>query len=292
MARTSQHRGFSETLLERVSLHARDVVQPGRACSLLLIRPLEPAGSGYKLSPARRSDILRGLASPVQQLIRKTDIIEVDESSAIAVVLREADETIARTVFNRLRARVTPLQDANTPFRIVVGYATATWTPAGVCPVATMLDAAWRPRAILGAAHAAQHTGFAAEEHGEPDTDAVQRRQHLHIVTEAAPTEHDVLRDRARSFGVPYVTLPYRLPANCLGALPVSLARELQVVPIGRTRGMLTVAMRNPKDREAVVRLHTTTGLDIFPVLAAPDEIERGLMQLGRGRTAMHAQAE
>jgi hypothetical protein len=43
---------------------------------------------------------------------------------------------------------------------------------------------------------------------------------------------------------------------------------------------MLTVAMHDPCDTSAVRRLGTATGLTIFPVLAASDELERALRQL------------
>jgi hypothetical protein len=43
---------------------------------------------------------------------------------------------------------------------------------------------------------------------------------------------------------------------------------------------MLTVAMHDPRDIAAVTRLSAVTGLTIFPVLAAPDELERALRHL------------
>ena len=58
------------------------------------------------------------------------------------------------------------------------------------------------------------------------------------------------------------------------------MATQLRAVPIGRTRGMLTVAMNDPRDQQAVLRIGAATGLTIFPVLAAPDDIERALRQI------------
>jgi hypothetical protein len=111
---------------------------------------------------------------------------------------------------------------------------------------------------------------------------AHDRRKHLWLLPAERPgsPEDEELRAKARSLGVPYVTIPARLPAACRRAVPAGLAHELRAVPIGRTRGMLTVAMHDPRDIAAVTRLSAETGLTIFPVLAAPDELERALRHL------------
>jgi hypothetical protein len=77
------------------------------------------------------------------------------------------------------------------------------------------------------------------------------------------------------------VRLPPRLPASARRALSPELARELRAVAIGRARDTLTVAMDDPADAAAVLRLRASTGLAIFPVLATAEEIEHALGQLG-----------
>lgn len=88
------------------------------------------------------------------------------------------------------------------------------------------------------------------------------------------------MRERALALGVPYVELPSHVSSACRRAVAPALARELRVVPIGRTRGTLTVAMGDPADSAAVQRLGVETGLSIFPVLASPDALNRALSQL------------
>ena len=88
------------------------------------------------------------------------------------------------------------------------------------------------------------------------------------------------MRERALALGVPYVELPSRVSSACRHAVAPELARELRVVPIGRTRGTLTVAMGDPADSAAVHRLGEETGLCIFPVLASSDALDRALSQL------------
>ena len=58
------------------------------------------------------------------------------------------------------------------------------------------------------------------------------------------------------------------------------LAQELGCYPLGRQRNILTVAMLNPRDRLALERLHQETGMDIFPILTHPQELQTALEQL------------
>lgn len=95
-------------------------------------------------------------------------------------------------------------------------------------------------------------------------------------------TEDDsTLPELARKLGIPYLSLlPHKLPAGVQRLVNPSLAQELRCFPIGRERNMLTVAMQNPQDNEALNRLHEETGLLIFPVLAHPVTLQHALEQL------------
>ena len=89
------------------------------------------------------------------------------------------------------------------------------------------------------------------------------------------------LPELARKLGIPYLSLlPQKLPAGVQRLVNPSLAQELRCFPIGRERNMLTVAMQNPQDNEALHRLHEETGLLIFPVLAHPATLQHALEQL------------
>lgn len=91
------------------------------------------------------------------------------------------------------------------------------------------------------------------------------------------PQDSD-LSERARLLGIPYVALlPRTLPAKVWQLLRPELARELGCCPLGCTRNVLTVAMSNPDDSQALSRLHEATGLEIFPVLAHPQELAAAL---------------
>lgn len=98
--------------------------------------------------------------------------------------------------------------------------------------------------------------------------------------TQTTPKEAE-LPQLARRLGIPYLTLlPRNLPQQVQQSVDPKLAQELQCYPIGRERGTLTVAMVNPQDHTALARLHHETGLQIFPVLAHPGELQIVLEQL------------
>lgn len=85
----------------------------------------------------------------------------------------------------------------------------------------------------------------------------------------------------ARKLGIPYLSLlPRKPPERVQQLVNTRLAQELRCYPLGRERNTLTVAMLNPHDRVALERLHRETGLDIYPVLTHPQELQTALEQL------------
>lgn len=85
----------------------------------------------------------------------------------------------------------------------------------------------------------------------------------------------------ARKLGIPYLSLlPKKPPMRVQQLVNARLAHELHCYPVGRERNMLTVAMLNPQDHEALQRLQQETGLHIFPVLTRPEELQTALEQL------------
>jgi hypothetical protein len=101
-----------------------------------------------------------------------------------------------------------------------------------------------------------------------------------HRTEQAQPIEQEELPKLARKLGIPYLALlPKRLPQHVLHIVNARLARELRCYPLGRERNILTVAMLDPQDRQAIERLHQETGLRIFPVLTHPEALETALRQ-------------
>ncbi|GHO87815.1 hypothetical protein [Dictyobacter formicarum] len=106
-----------------------------------------------------------------------------------------------------------------------------------------------------------------------------------HLLFEVQPTqshsatiEHEELSQQARQLGIPYLSLlPRKVPARVLQVVPPQLAQELHCYPVGRERNTLTVAMINPHDNQALTRLQQVTGLQIFPVIVSPQELQTAL---------------
>jgi hypothetical protein len=85
----------------------------------------------------------------------------------------------------------------------------------------------------------------------------------------------------ARKLGIPYLSLlPRKPPARVQELVNPRLAQELRCYPVGRERNILTVAMLNPQDHATLQRLQQETGLNIFPVLTHPQELQTVLEQL------------
>jgi hypothetical protein len=295
-------------LAERLHWRAQSSLRQGADCSLLILRPLERAlptePHGEDNRPAGTADPLPALAERIRPYVRHTDTIEVDERNAVAVVLHAANRAGARAAFKRLCDLLTaPALSGDPTFALTIGYATDTAEYDDERSIADTIRDAWKPRVLLSVALSAiRETDTPGTDEAVPtprslarsqqsaallptDTPARStRRPHLRLLASDSPAElvDEGLRERAQTLGVPFVQLPSRLPANCRRAIAPELARELTAVPIGRSRSMLTVAMHNPRDAAAVLRLRSATGLAIFPVLAATDELERALRQIAR----------
>jgi hypothetical protein len=108
-----------------------------------------------------------------------------------------------------------------------------------------------------------------------------RRTPRLRLIRGGKPRcSEETMRQRAQALGVPFLRLPRRLSGAGWHGISVELAHELRAVPVGCSRHVLTVAMDNPRDVAAVLRLRAITGLAIFPVLALPEELDRALEQI------------
>jgi hypothetical protein len=305
MARTSQQWRCGEDLTARLQWHVHQALHQGLDCSILTFCLLATDPPAASAAEARLLP-LAALAERLRPLVRASDPIEIEEYEVLGLVLPAAGHEDIHVVFSRLCDHLTaPPPHRDVMLRLALGFATVSQPDAGSCAAELALTAACEPRSVVSIAVAAKppagapgpdarrtadrrRSRRATAEDADVDAPRTQaaptiaggRRRYLQVVSPARDSaERDPLRDQARALGVPYVQLPHQLPATCRESLSAELARELCAVPIGRSRNTLTVAMHNPRDAAAVLRLRAATGLSIFPVLAAPDELERALRQ-------------
>lgn len=81
--------------------------------------------------------------------------------------------------------------------------------------------------------------------------------------------------------GVPSMDIPATLPRPEVARLvPLEVALELRAVPLAIEEGVLTVAMADPNQHEAIEALTGVTGHEVFPVWTPPDQLEAALQRL------------
>lgn len=335
--------GERQLLADRLRWHIQRALHHDGVSAVLILRPLD---HGTAQEP--RVVGFDPVVDRIRELIRRSDMVEVDAADGIGIVLYDIDSQGTRAVFMRLRdALCTPIPPhgpGEVSVAMAFGYAASSsvsgrnsaaeetssaWreeasTAGSSLEVISraMLHTAWQPHIVLtltlpALASAAQpakrtrarrDTGMetagalpkhrtkevepssstqAAQASDAADTDAalpqfVTRHGYLRVVASHQVTlpEIEALRALARVMKVPFVRMPAHIPNACRTVVQPAVACELRAVPIGRTGGTLTIAMHDPSDAAAIQRLRALTGLNIFPVLAAPDEIDHALRQI------------
>ena len=96
------------------------------------------------------------------------------------------------------------------------------------------------------------------------------------VVQKGWLTERQLLEVFAEQFHLPLVSLEDRtFDGELLRSLPPRVVYRQRLVPVGRVDGILQVATSDPFDLYAFDDLRLLTGLNIQPVLATRDEIEK-----------------
>lgn len=229
----------------------------------------EKNGQGKLHADERAAQGVVYLLQSLRRLVRKTDCVFLHEHSMYFVLLAanlQGAEIVEERLWEALLWRIHSMseQDLPRPESVSIGHS------AFPIPQNT-------PEELLSAAHAT------SRHFGARPRPALQRTVRSEHVEDGARAGHDEeLPLLARKLGIPYLTfLPSRPPRRVLQVVSAGLARELRCYPVGRERNMLTVAMLNPQDHQALERLHQETGLLIFPVLTHPEALESALKQLG-----------
>jgi hypothetical protein len=207
------------------------------------------------------------LLQGIRPLVRKTDKVCLFDYT-LYFFLRGANLQGGQIVQNRLwdallwKIHNSPEGDIARPRAIASGYSAY---PALYKTIEEFIEGAGDPGLCVN---------FSTE---KPGRKALTRQSR----TVQHPITDGDLPALARKLGIPYLSLlPRKPPQRVQQLVNPRLAQELHCYPLGRERNMLTVAMLDPQDQLLLERLHQETGLDIFPVLTHPQELQTALEQL------------
>jgi len=93
-------------------------------------------------------------------------------------------------------------------------------------------------------------------------------------------TERDKAKCLGIQWGVQYVDLTdYPIQEEAVKCISQDLARRYKVIPIAKTDGTLTLAMKNPLDVFALDEVRLITGVDIEPVIAIEEDISSAVLE-------------
>jgi len=100
------------------------------------------------------------------------------------------------------------------------------------------------------------------------------------LVSMGLITERDKVRCLGLHWGVQYVDLSdYKIQPEAVKLVSQEIARRYRVIPIARTDGKLTLAMKNPLDIFATDEVRLITGLEVEPVIATEEDILNAINQ-------------
>src|SRR5882762_6702518 len=106
-----------------------------------------------------------------------------------------------------------------------------------------------------------------------------------HAVTGKEPTEEEILRWLANEYGLSYTTLEDVNPdRQLLSLFPARILLKEELLPLRRLNGSVEVATSRLFATQGLDALKTLTGLNLKPVLAASEAIQREMKKrLGVG---------
>jgi type IV pilus assembly protein PilB len=114
------------------------------------------------------------------------------------------------------------------------------------------------------------------------------------LVNMGIVSERDKIRCLGTYWGVPSVDLTdYPVDPDAVKSISQALARRYKIIPIARSNGALTLAMKNPLDVFALDEVRLITGIDVEPVIATEEDILSTISaQYASGGTSAEAVSE
>jgi hypothetical protein len=210
----------------------------------------------YHAPPGLLSQILVN----VRRVIRTDDKMLIHEDSGAALILPEVDRHGASAILERIYHSVSLLQ-------------AETVIPPLTRETTILMGSGSYPEPGESLERLLYHAGFATYSLTLRPALLPQQSPELPAPRKIYPRRPQKGNQSQRNVGVPFMTLPATLPARLKQLIPHRLACTLRCVPVGRDHHCLTVAMANPTNSEQIQLLHEITGMTIFPVSCAEEDL-------------------
>ncbi len=109
------------------------------------------------------------------------------------------------------------------------------------------------------------------------------------LVDERVVTEVELAEATAEAYGIMSIDLTnYPVDSSATAKIPAVLSRRHKMLGIGFENGEIVVAVADPGDVLALDDIRAATGLEVHPVVAARDELNRAIDRLHRAETDLN----
>lgn len=100
------------------------------------------------------------------------------------------------------------------------------------------------------------------------------------LVRKGYLTEQQLIETLEFVLGIPHVKISkMNIEADVIKMLPPQLIRLHKVLPVSRKKNILTLAMADPLNQQAIDDVRMATGFDVVPVLASEKELDTAIRQ-------------
>ncbi len=97
-------------------------------------------------------------------------------------------------------------------------------------------------------------------------------------------TEDEIYTALALQYAYPYISIGrYKFNEEIFDVIPKEIAYKYKVVPLDKFRNIMTVAMLNPLNREAIEQVEEITGLSVRVFVTSSQEINDALELIYKG---------
>jgi len=96
-------------------------------------------------------------------------------------------------------------------------------------------------------------------------------------------TQDQLVASLSKQQNLPYYNLTgVEIPEDIARCIPENLSRKRGLLPLAKQEGVITLAMVDPLDREAILEVEQITGCQVIPVVTTEEDLENALERIYR----------